>query len=121
MTDNPVPGTPSLPEVQARLHDVARLLRESQAIDPQTRQSLAELVDELGAALRSTSVDPAEAAHLAQTAAQLAEALHHRHDQGRLAQVRDRLEQTVLAAEARAPFAAGLVRRLLDALANVGI
>src|SRR5260370_24571593 len=69
-------NTTPLPEIQARLHDVARLLRESDKVDPSSRQILAELVDELGEALRSSQVPPEEVAQLAGTTAHLAEALH---------------------------------------------
>jgi hypothetical protein len=34
---------------------------------------------------------------------------------------RDRLERAILAVESQSPLAAGLARRLLDALANIGI
>ena len=114
-------NTTPLPEIQARLHEVARLLRESGNVDPGSRQILAELVDELGEALRSSQVPPEEVAQLASTTAQLAEALHGRHDAGWLAQLRDRFEAAALGAEARAPVAVGLARQLLDALANIGI
>ena len=113
-------GTPSLPEIQERLREVAGLLRESPAIDPESRQALAGLIDELGTALASGVGPSPEGAHLALTAAHLAESLHQQ-DQGRLGQVRDRLEQGLLAAEARAPLVSGLIHRLLEALANVGI
>jgi hypothetical protein len=117
MADNATP----LPEVQQRLHEVARLLRESRQVDPDSRKILAELVDELSEALRSSQVPPEEVAVLAGTTAHLAEALHHRPVPGWLGQVRDRFEEAALRAEARAPVAVGLARRLLDALANIGI
>jgi hypothetical protein len=117
MPDNASP----LPDVQQRLHEVAGLLRESGSVDPEARNVLAELVDELSEALRSSQVPPEEVAVLARTTAQLAEALHHRPAPGWLGQVRDRFEQAALRAEARAPVAVGLARRVLDALANIGI
>jgi hypothetical protein len=118
MTEN---VTPPVPEIEARLHEVARLLRESSSLDPDSRGVLAELIDELGQALRSSQPAPAEVAQLAGTTAQLAEALHRRHDSSWLAQVRDRFEEAAARAEVRAPVAVGLARRLLDALANIGI
>src|SRR5262245_51799618 len=121
MADNPLPGTPSVPELQARLHAVAHLLHESSALDPVSRHALTELVDELSAAFQTTPVPPTELAHLAQSTARLAEALHHQHDRGLLGGVRDRFEQAVVSAETHAPFATGLARRLLNALANLGI
>jgi hypothetical protein len=121
MSDNPVPGTPSVTEIQARLDHVSQLLRESRSIDARSRKELKRLVEELGSILQSGDVAPAEAASLAETAAHLAEALQHRHDSGRLAQLRDRIERGVLAAEAEAPVTSGVVMQLLDVLANLGI
>jgi hypothetical protein len=46
MPDNTTPGTPSVTEIQARLHEVAGLLRDTRSMDPQSRQVLAELVRE---------------------------------------------------------------------------
>ena len=41
--------------------------------------------------------------------------------EGVLAAARHRLEEAVVAAEARAPTVAGVARRLLDALSSLGI
>jgi hypothetical protein len=120
MSETTKPDTPPVPEIQARLREVAGLLRESPSIDPESRQALAGLIDELSTALGSAPAASAEVTHLGETTAHLVESLH-RHEQGPLGQLRDRLERAVLAAEARAPFAAGLVRRMLDALADMGI
>jgi len=121
MSDNPVPGTPSVPEIQARLDRLAQLVRESHSIDARSRRELTGLVEELGSILQAGDVAPAEASVLADTATHLAEALQQRHDTGRLAALRDRIEQGVLAAEAEVPVASGVVMRLLDLLANLGI
>jgi hypothetical protein len=116
-----VPADPAGPSVEARLHDVARLLRGPSSLDPESRQTLAELVDELGKALRSAPVPPAEVARLAERTTHLVESLHHRHDRARVRTVRDRFEQAVVNAEVRHPLVAGMARRLLDTLANIGI
>jgi peroxiredoxin len=116
-----VPAGPAVPSIEARLHDVARLLRDSSSLDPESRRTLAELVDELGKALRSAPVPPAEVARLAERTTHLAESLHHRHDRERVQTMRDRFEQAVVNAEVRHPLIAGLARRLLDTLANIGI
>jgi len=121
MPENPVPGTPSVPEIQARLHAVAQQLQRSHSLDPASRRALGELVQELSTAIQSAQVPPAEMAHLAESTARLAESLHHKHDQGLLSQARDRFEQAVIGAEAQAPFVTGLARRLLETLANLGI
>jgi hypothetical protein len=115
----PPGGAPGTAGVQASLHALAQALREGQPLDAEARQALAELVDELGDALNSAS--SAEAGRLAESTAHLIQALHQRHDPVRVASARDRLEQSILAAEAQAPFLTGLARRVLDALANVGI
>ncbi len=121
MPDTPGPATPSVTEVRTRLHDAARLVRDSDSLDPDVRRSLAELMDELGRALEAPDAPPAEVARLAEGAAHLAESLHRGHDRGLPEGTRGRLEQLVLDAEARAPVAVGLARRLIDALANLGI
>jgi hypothetical protein len=121
MADQPTPDTPSAAEVRARLHEVARRLNTSRHLDPDTRRTLAELVDELSRLLESAQVPPAEVARLAESTAHLAESLHHRHDQGLLGSARSGFEQAVASAQAHAPFATGLARRLLEALANLGI
>ncbi len=108
-------------DVQARLHEVARMLRGSSSLDSEARPFLAELVDELGATLTASNAPPAELARLAESAAHLAEALHHQHDQGFLGNARDRLNSALIQAESKAPLAAGVARRLLDAIANLGI
>jgi len=120
MSDQPESATPSAAQVQARLHEVSRLLRESRTLDDAARRDLAGLVDELGKLLESAAVPPAEVAHLAESTAHLAESLH-RHDRGLLGRARDRLEEAVVSTEARHPFAAGLARRVLETLANLGI
>src|SRR5437764_371150 len=83
--------------------DLARLLRDADPIDPASRRTLAELVDELGKALRSAPVPPAEVAHLAETTTRLAESLHRRHDQDRVRTLRERFEQALVNAEVQHP------------------
>ena len=121
MPDVPEPTTPSLPAVQARLNDVATLLRASSSLEPTSQRALGELVEELSKALAAAALPATEVAHLADSTAQLAESLHHEHDRGLLGKARDRLEGAVLSAEAHAPNAVGLARKLLAALADLGI
>jgi hypothetical protein len=97
------------------------MLRDSTALDPEARRALADLLDEMGRALESPDAPPAEVARLADGAARLAESLRHGHDRGLSEKARDRLEGLILQAAARAPTAVGLARRLIDALANLGI
>jgi hypothetical protein len=103
------------------LHELARALREAPPLGPDAQHALAALIDELGNAVGGTEVPPAEVTHLAESTAHFVQALHRQHEPGGLAAARDRLEQAVLRAEARAPVVAGLAQRALDALANLGI
>jgi len=121
MPENPESNPSSWPEIQARLSDVARMLRQTGALDPASQRALAALVDELNQSLRTANVPAAEVSHLAESTAQLAESLHYQRDRSLLEAARDRLERALSNAEAHAPLAVGLARRLLDALANIGI
>src|SRR4051812_28652963 len=121
MPDDPEVGTPSVPEVRGRLLDASRLLRDSDALEPGVRAALVELLDELGRALEAPNAPPAEVGRIAEGAAHLAEALHKGQHPGRLGDARERLEGLLLQAEARAPAAVGLARRLVDVLAEAGI
>jgi hypothetical protein len=120
MLDIPESSGPSVSEIQSRLHAVAAMLRESRTIDAESQRLLAELVDELSSALHSARVPTTEVAHIAESTAHLADSLHQQHDQGVLASARERLETALLDAESRSNIVA-LARRLLDALANIGI
>jgi len=136
MPDTPESPTPSAPEIQTRLHDVAKLLRETETLDPEARHVLAELVDELTTALQASNAPPAEVAQLAASAAHLAEALRQQHDQEQLGNARDHFGAAVSTMGAPSlaanmvlfphqkklyPDFADLARRLVDALANIGI
>ncbi len=117
-----MPGaSSSRSSVSDRLHEIARLLRETKHLSPEVQQELAQLADELSGTLGATGVSSAEEAHLADSTAHLIESLNRKEPGGTLAAARDRVEQSVLAAEAQSPFLAGVARRVLDALGNVGI
>ncbi len=109
------------PEVCETLDAVSRLLHQAQHLGPEAQQQLADLVDELNRTLSATAVAPEELSHLRESAAHLAEALEHQHDEGLLAAARDRLEEAAAGLEARAPTLAGITRRFLDVLSNLGI
>jgi hypothetical protein len=112
---------PSVPEIQARLRQVSRMLRESSSMEPSSQRALAELVDELNKALATAQLPAAEVAELAVSTAHIAEALHHEHDRSLLGKARDRLQEAILSAEAKAPNAVALAGRVLNALAEWGI
>jgi hypothetical protein len=121
MPEQPPSATPAPAGVQASLHTIAEILRDPQPLSHEVRRVLADLVDELGRVLTTTAIPPAEVAHLAESTALLARAVHRREAPGRLTAARDRVEAAILAAESNAPLTAGLARRLLDTLANIGI
>ncbi|HXG08587.1 MAG TPA: DUF4404 family protein [Gemmataceae bacterium] len=108
-------------EVHANLRLAAQLLRQPHHLGPEVQESLAEVVAELEHALESGTLSAEEMTHLHDSTAHLVEALRQHRDAGLLAAARDRLTRTYAAAEAQAPFAAGITRRLLDALASIGI
>jgi hypothetical protein len=120
MAEQP-PTDPPPDQVRDRLRELARLLRKARHLDPDAKQELADLVDELGGALHPEAFSSAETAHLADSAAHLAQALSRPGDTGLLDAARERLEKAVARAEAKAPVATGVARRLIDALANLGI
>ncbi len=121
MPEQPPSGNPLPPSVQASLHTVAEVLRDPHPLSVEAREALAALVDELGNLLAAPTSPPEAVAHLADSTARLVQAVHRRADEGLLAAARDRLEQAILGAEAHAPLAAGVARRVLDALAGIGI
>jgi hypothetical protein len=115
------PSSPVAEEVRANLVQIVQLLREPLPLGEEARRSLAEVVAELERALEAGHVPPAEMDHLKDSTTHVLEALRQHPDTGVLPAVRDRLTETFAAAEAQAPFAAGVARRLLEALSNIGI
>ncbi len=112
---------PSTSDASARLRQLADLLRAAPHLGPEMQASLADLMEEL-----SNSLGPAPAlsdkqAHLADSAAHLADALRQQKDAGLLAHAKKRLEEAAIRTEGEAPVATGVVQRLIDTLANLGI
>ena len=108
-------------EVRARLHELASELREAEHLEPEAQAALADLVDELSKALAPSFSHTAETAHLARSAAQLAQALHQEHNPSLLTAAKQKFQTAAVRAEAEAPLATGIARRILDALADFGI
>ena|SRR5947209_5448925 len=121
MPDQPPPSPPSAAAVQARLQELARLLRTADHLDPDAQQALADLVDELGEDLNPSALPSGETAHLLDSVAQLAQAIHQQEDRGVLAAATEQLRRAAVRLDAEAPLTAGVLRRLIDALANLGI
>ncbi len=112
---------PSAVHLRTGLHEIAEDLRKTRHLGPESQQALADLLEELNRALDPAALPTAETAHLAESVAHLALALHERHDTGLLAAARDRLREAALRAEAAAPGPVGVARRFMDTLANLGI
>jgi hypothetical protein len=116
------PGTPpSASQVRAHLHTISLLLREKDRLDPEAQALLADLVEELGKSLEEPAVPSVEMAKLAESTAQLVQAVHHGHEPNLLEAARNRLDRAVIAVESEAPVLAGLTRRLAQMLADLGI
>jgi hypothetical protein len=120
MTEPTPPSPEAAATVRTQLEKVVPLLRSSRHIDPDVQQALADLVDELIRVI-DPNAPPAQAAHLAASSTHLVEALHRKHHAGLIAAAKERLEEAATRAEAEAPVATGLARRLIDTLANLGI
>jgi hypothetical protein len=111
---------PSKTDVAAQLEELARVLREHPNLGEDARDQLAELAAEMSEALRTAALPEPERARLAGTLAHLLQAVREPHS-GLFGQARDRAERAFAAAEAKAPVLAGLSRRLLDLLSDLGI
>ena len=121
MTEQDPQSPPFAEDRAANLHAVARALRETPHLGREARQALADFLDALDDPETTAAASPADMNHLASRATQLLAALRHQHDAGVLSAARDGLEEAVVRVEAEAPMTAGVFRRLLDALANIGI
>jgi hypothetical protein len=107
--------------VREHLRTIAQLLREEPQLSPETQQLLAELADELSRALESEAAPPAELNDIAMHVAQLVRAAHRGEQAGLVARLRNRLDTAAAGLESRSPLIAGLTRRLIDALTELGI
>jgi hypothetical protein len=121
MPEQPPSEPRSGAEVQAHLHELAQVLREAHHLEPEAQEALADLVDQLSEALTPAAIAGSETTHLANSAASLARALHQEPNPTLLSAAKKRLERAALRAEAQAPVATGVARRLLDVLADLGI
>jgi len=113
-------GEEPTPPVRDNLLELARCLRGVHHLEPEVRAELADLLGELAGALDQPAPS-AQSDHLAQSAAHLVRALQGQHEAGPIVAARRRLEDAAARAEAKAPVATGIVRRLIAALADLGI
>lgn len=115
------PVNEAVQQIQTHLRNASQLLRHAKSLDTESQGVLAELMEEMTQALKNEELSEDELSHLVQTTAHLEEALRHHHDAGIVATARAGLERAISNAESEAPITVGLARRLLDALANIGI
>jgi hypothetical protein len=121
MPDEPTSVSQDPQQIRAKLHDLARSLRDTENLEPATKQALADLADELAAKSDFTKNSPGEVAHLLSASAHVMDLLNRTPEVTIPLSTRERLEQAILAAETRAPVLAGLAHRLLDVLSDLGI
>jgi hypothetical protein len=112
--------SPSIPDVRAKLQELTQVLRGADHLEPKTQEELADLLEELSRAL-DPAVSSTSGARLAANAAHLVQALHEQEDTTLLTAATERLRKAAVRAEADAPMVTGIVRRLIDALSNLGI
>jgi hypothetical protein len=117
-----IPADPqAVAQIKMDLQELARLLRTAGHLEPDAQQTLASLLEELGDELEVSGLPSTQKAHLAETVGRAARALHEQQHAGLLAATKDRLHEAACRAEAEAPVATGIVRRIIDALAGIGI
>jgi|SRR6516162_358974 F0F1-type ATP synthase membrane subunit b/b' len=121
MSQPPSSDLPADSNLETKLQSIAQLLREADHLGPEAQQALAEIVDELGKALRSVPVSSEEAKSLADSTAHLVRAVHQKHDPGLVAAAQGRMRQAITRVENQAPFVAQIAGRLLDTLVSLGI
>jgi hypothetical protein len=107
---------PDVAQAQTELRAVADHLRGANHLSPADQQKLADLLVELSGALGPPS---AEMIHVAQSATQLAQHLHQ-EEKGPPAAALEQLQRALARVGANAPVTV-IARRLIDALADIGI
>jgi len=111
-------------EIQDRIEEIARLLPHVSSIsslDEESQRTLNELIDEMATVLRTGELPDEELDHISATTNHLLELLRNHEKVGVLARAQEGIQRAIGEAEAKAPIAVGFARRLLDALANIGI
>ncbi len=116
----PQPDVPGDPAVRNRLDELADVLEHTSHIDPEVRDRLLDLLDELDEELDANLLTPAAQVELSATLAELSQALRQ-EEAAPVEKARGRLAQTVARAEADAPVLTGFLERLLDSLSSIGI
>jgi hypothetical protein len=121
MSEDSLPESQQASQTQAKLRQLAVSLREAEHLDPETQKALANLLDELGTELESAGLASPRTAHLAEAASEVARSLHEQHPTDQFVTARDRLKEAAVQTEVEAPVTTGVVYRMLDVLASIGI
>lgn len=121
MSEQSVPDPKTVAETQAKLRELASTLRTAGQLDPQMQQALADLLDELGAELNPGAEISAHEVHLAEAAHDVAHSVHEHRPRGLITTAKDRLQEAATRVEVDAPVMTGVVNRLVDLLASMGI
>jgi hypothetical protein len=107
--------------VRTRLRELAQAVRRAHHLELETRQTLADLLTRLSQDLKPETLSAEDKAHLVAGIVELSQALEKEKGTGPLRAARERLAEAVVEAQAEAPVATGFLRRLIEALANLGI
>jgi proline dehydrogenase len=121
MPEPPPSNLSATEHAASRLHEIAQRLRQQGPLGPEEQRSLADLADELGAALERPATASESTPALADTITHLAQTMQHPHNRGLLERVRERLEDAAANMEARSPHVAAFTRELVDIIAGLGI
>lgn len=121
MSESASPNPGADPSIQVHLRELSNLLRDAKHLDPAVQRELADLLDQLARTVGPGDQPAPETLRLSENAARVVEAFHQQHEEGLLKKAMHRLEESVVRAEATAPMATGIVRQLLDVLANLGM
>ncbi len=121
MPEHTTPEPQLVAQTQFNLRHLAASLRETGHLEPETQKALANLLDELGTELDSVGLASANTLHLTAAVSEVARSLHDQRSMGLLASARDHLKNAAMNSEVEAPFATGIVYRLIDLLASMGI
>jgi Domain of unknown function (DUF4404) len=108
------------PSMGSNTEELARRLGGFEHLEPEARATLAGLLRQLAAELEHAQPS-AQKEQPAEGASQLVRSVKNQHEPRLVAAARERLEEAVARAEAKAPVATDLVLQLIDILARLGI
>jgi hypothetical protein len=120
VSEQPSTGKAPDPSMESNTEELARRLGGFEHLEPEARATLAGLLRKLAAELEHAQPS-AHKEQLAEGASQLVRSVKIQHEPRLVAAARERLEEAVARAEAKAPVATELVLQLIDILARLGI